>query len=680
MLCTICKNFFQSVYGPEVYAKETYDYGTIPHQPSYTSLEQSQQQGCYVCHRLLNRLHLCCASISQIQTELPSPLTVALCQYEVQVWSKRDYLDLHFLISGEVHNTPVFQQSSKGIECLSIFELWPKNSSVWKLNGVASKTTKITSCGPLIKTWLKECCTSHQNCSPVKSPNQNWYPTRLLDLTTADDGYVKLIESKSHTLEKPYATLSHCWGGASIIKLTQERYKQFLNSILLADLPKTFVDAIAVARYLQTNYIWIDSLTIIQDSDDDWVQEAALMGEVYQNSHYNIGATASQNSFGGLFYSREPELVNPCTVVINQTEHILVWHSLWASGIDHSPLLQRGWVVQEHFLSPRMVHFSEEQLFWECHDSIACEIHPTESFQDGAIYESFKSAKSVLVGARHVPHVDSAVENGNIDGIDLWDKLVRRYSTTMLSFETDKLVAISGMAKHTQSILQDEYIAGLWKRCFIFHLAWKVDRALTARTIDSERYSRRPKTYTAPSWSWASIDGVISMNEYYSSREKELSSLIEYHVELETADPTGKVSNGYICVRGPVTEMTVSMVRGRTSGLGIEYNVSILGTSTTSKDVNISMDLDTGEPNWQRTYYFLALLFGRRTSRQEPSSYLIGILLEPKSGSDVEFCRVGYLVSGKFSSSAKACLAIKEIPSLSGLTFDNKYGYTMKIV
>ena len=199
--------------------------------------------------------------------------------------------------------------------------------------------------------------------------------------------------------------------------------------------------------------------------------------------------------------------MNPCTVVINQTEQILVWHSLWASGIDHSPLLRRGWVVQEHFLSPRMVHFSEEQLFWECHDKIACEIHPTTSFQDDDIYESFKGAKSMLVGTRYGPHDDIAVENGNVGAMHLGGKLVRRYSTTMLSFETDKLVAISGIAKQMKSTLQDDYIAGLWKRCFIHQLAWKVDRSLTARTIDSERYSRRPKTYTAPSWSWASIDG-----------------------------------------------------------------------------------------------------------------------------------------------------------------------------
>jgi len=52
------------------------------------------------------------------------------------------------------------------------------------------------------------------------------------------------------------------------------------------------------------------------------------------------------------------------------------------------------------------------------------------------------------------------------------------------------------------------------------------------------------------------------MEEYYPRPEDEVSSLIEYHVGLETADPTGKVSNGYICVRGPVTEMAVSLASG----------------------------------------------------------------------------------------------------------------------
>ncbi|KAJ4253945.1 hypothetical protein NW762_010344 [Fusarium torreyae] len=50
------------------------------------------------------------------------------------------------------------------------------------------------------------------------------------------------------------------------------------------DLPKTFVDAIQVARALGIPYIWIDSLCIVQDSPEDWKHEASRMAQVYANA------------------------------------------------------------------------------------------------------------------------------------------------------------------------------------------------------------------------------------------------------------------------------------------------------------------------------------------------------------------------------------------------------------
>jgi hypothetical protein len=98
------------------------------------------------------------------------------------------------------------------------------------------------------------------------------------------------------SIKEDYATLSHCWGGQSIIKLTTDALAQFQKKIETASLPQTFRDAILVARRLGIRYLWIDSLCIIQDSLQDWQKEAALMGEVYSNSTLNVMATACRNS------------------------------------------------------------------------------------------------------------------------------------------------------------------------------------------------------------------------------------------------------------------------------------------------------------------------------------------------------------------------------------------------
>jgi hypothetical protein len=66
------------------------------------------------------------------------------------------------------------------------------------------------------------------------------------------------------------------------------------------------VEAIQVTRALEIRHLWIDSLCIIQDSEEDWRRQASLMGQVYEHTSCNIAATKALNSREGLFFERDP--------------------------------------------------------------------------------------------------------------------------------------------------------------------------------------------------------------------------------------------------------------------------------------------------------------------------------------------------------------------------------------
>lgn len=66
----------------------------------------------------------------------------------------------------------------------------------------------------------------------------------------------------------------------------EERYDQFW----LDDVPPTSTDAIQVALRLDIQYIWVDSLCIIQDSKRDWRREASRMADVYSKAYFTIFA------------------------------------------------------------------------------------------------------------------------------------------------------------------------------------------------------------------------------------------------------------------------------------------------------------------------------------------------------------------------------------------------------
>jgi Heterokaryon incompatibility protein (HET) len=117
---------------------------------------------------------------------------------------------------------------------------------------------------------------------------------------------IVLRDGDSLSSTTKYVTLSHCWGELEITKLTQISHFTFSNvSIPLMALPLTFQQVISVTKTLGIDYIWMESLCVIQDSYEDWLRESSQMWEVYCNSYCNLAATASFNGRGGLFRTHD---------------------------------------------------------------------------------------------------------------------------------------------------------------------------------------------------------------------------------------------------------------------------------------------------------------------------------------------------------------------------------------
>jgi hypothetical protein len=99
------------------------------------------------------------------------------------------------------------------------------------------------------------CLNDHIKCRPNK-PGSKFQPTRLIDVGHDHDGPVRLCEQSCGD----YVTLSHCWGITQHLTLKKKTSDELHRGISIQRLPKTFQDAIAVARRLRIQYIWIDSL------------------------------------------------------------------------------------------------------------------------------------------------------------------------------------------------------------------------------------------------------------------------------------------------------------------------------------------------------------------------------------------------------------------------------------
>ncbi|WKT40573.1 Heterokaryon incompatibility [Fusarium oxysporum f. sp. vasinfectum] len=318
-------------------------------------------------------------------------------------------------------------------------------------------------------------------------------PTRLIDVDTNDPSIVRLIVT-AEDLQKDfipkYLTLSYCWGSTNgHAKTTRATIAARREGIAVHSLPKTIQDAIQLTRLLKFRYLWIDAICIIQsDLDDvyldDWNTEAPRIGSYYLHSKCLISASAASDSSQGLFVKQNARKypLRTCALAFKneKQEYICLSVPRPSPSEDWSaePLRSRGWCLQEAVLSPRILHWSKHALIWQCHGT-------TKSPTYG---NDLNTARDIRTSQSHISF---AQEPDHAMAI-AWTELISRYSKMHFTFETDRLVAIQGLANRLVDLHGGEYFAGVFRSHLADGLLWKnsYDKAHNALA-------------GVPTWSWA---------------------------------------------------------------------------------------------------------------------------------------------------------------------------------
>jgi hypothetical protein len=147
----------------------------------------------------------------------------------------------------------------------------------------------------LIQEWMNNCVQSHDTCQTsfagelLDERRLTVLPRRLIQTFMSKDGLIqtspRLIQSDQN-FAGSYVTLSHCWGPLDKRPLctTRANVSQHMVEIPWQCLPQTFQDSISICVDLSIQYLWIDSLCIVQDDEMEWRQESAVMGSIYEQA------------------------------------------------------------------------------------------------------------------------------------------------------------------------------------------------------------------------------------------------------------------------------------------------------------------------------------------------------------------------------------------------------------
>ncbi len=400
-------------------------------------------------------------------------------------------------------------------------------------------------------------------------------------------------------------------------------------------LPLSFQDAVRITKGLGLRYLWIDSLCIIQDDAADWEEQAAQMADVYRSAYLTVAASAAADSSVGVF-NRQPRatgrLLNLRGVQmfarfgemgVKEDLELKATHEAYDATLTPElrnipakanrpidepesykfpeyegiraravqPLQTRAWAFQERLLSTRIVHYTANEMIFECRECQVCECShkprqpPLSMLSFAHRDRPVPPSAPVQVGpdTRDKPPVNDTDRSDATFIIRReWFQVVEYYSRLGLTVRTDTLPALSALARlfstaaavEPRSVPLGSYHAGLWQSHFPENLLWYREKVPAKGPLHAP--APAGEDYCAPTWSWAFYSASEGAIKYWPLRltrystdtevdhtDRDLQVFSSVHndpririLEVECSpkgpDEFGQVSRGFLRLRAYV--------------------------------------------------------------------------------------------------------------------------------
>lgn len=318
-----------------------------------------------------------------------------------------------------------------------------------------------------------------------------------------------------------FIALSYVWGPKLYFRLQTNNFDQSIldGSLDTAGLPPTILDSMELARLIGFQFIWVDALCIIQDSIPDKVYQIQRMADIYLSAFMTIVAAAGDGPERGLpgvaesprkGEQREVVVVPPSpenqglSVVNCLKTYPSSYGEYYTNGqesIDISKWSHRAWTLQELALSHRSLIFTDEQVFWACHQGYFCEESHFEV--PGFRVEHFNTSVHWLIP-----------QGLGSPGRDTWNqyaRLVNDYTRRDITYDGDVFNAFDAIRQMFERRIGTEFLWGLPCPLFELGLMWDTEHGVKRReALSTLPMTSLQKQVPFPTWSWMGWKGQVT--------------------------------------------------------------------------------------------------------------------------------------------------------------------------
>ncbi|KAJ4264506.1 hypothetical protein NW762_005707 [Fusarium torreyae] len=574
-LCRLCLDFEQNFACPRNFEKAIGGFKNFVHHQSLSALKEFMNKGCQLCKLLYNGyLHTRHArreeededkSLQDIESLVDvRELYELQCYIVLSRFRNNDPYCLELVLSSDVRPYPLVENVTFALAVETDRSPFDTSHGV-----IRSRQCGTTADLRMAKRWIDDCECEHEKCKTAVHE----YPTRLLRISDTADS-IMLVRTDP-LQDYQYVALSHRWGDHKPALTVESNLEDRMRGFSVQDLPATFRDAVFTANKLGYQYLWVDSLCIVQDEEKDWERECPRMSTIYQGAALTVAAPAAKDSSIGFLHKRplhEDPSYEPCTIQYRDVQGQPVnTMKIWYPGCHRSPqssirlnvlgkqpesvLENRGWLLQERMLSPRILYFGSYQMYFECRTLPQYEyVHDNDIMSDQEDLRDFKPFDTWRKSR-------------------WWRHFVENYSRQALTVSTDRFPAISGIIHACRPPPGEVYLAGIWSRELPSSLLWYVqeqseESEQEQTTYTDEKHKQESAIvssqydYIAPSWSWASVKhNVVFPTSHTFIGLKDVLNIVVVSCSTTLvdsspdADPYGRVKEGHLHVQGKLCKV-----------------------------------------------------------------------------------------------------------------------------